>query len=55
LNVAWHSGPGVINSTAEHPEYHFGTAAPERMTVVSGALVGLLSATLHKPTTPPEK
>jgi len=29
---------GVINSTAEHPEYHFGTAAPERMTVVSGAL-----------------
>mmetsp|Transcript_40811 Transcript_40811/g.100808 ORF Transcript_40811/g.100808 Transcript_40811/m.100808 type:complete len:113 (+) Transcript_40811:55-393(+) len=29
---------GVIESTAEQPQFHFGTAAPERMTVVSGCL-----------------
>jgi hypothetical protein len=39
-NAAAHPGPGVIQSTPENPSYHFGTAAPERMTVVSGALVG---------------
>ena len=31
-------GLRVIESTAEQPMFHFGTAAPERMTVVSGCL-----------------
>ena len=42
LRHTWSRGTpnlGVIQSTPENPTYHFGTAAPERMSVVSGALV----------------